>query len=144
MIPFKVERIDHVVFRVRDLQKSIDFYREVLGCDVVRRRDELGLIHLRVGASMIDLVSIEGKLGRTGGAGAGTSGRNVDHICLRIEPFDEKLILTHLTLHGITAREAASSNFGAEGEGLSLYFEDPDANVVEIKGPASGTTPRDA
>ena len=55
--PFDVARIDHVVFRVRDLERSIAFYSTVLGCEVVRRRDHLGLVHLRAGASMIDLIS---------------------------------------------------------------------------------------
>lgn len=34
--PFVVERIDHLVFRVHDLQRSVDFYGEALGCEVVR------------------------------------------------------------------------------------------------------------
>jgi glyoxylase I family protein len=137
MAPFKVARIDHIVLRVRSLQKSIEFYRTVLGCEVERRREDLGLIHLRAGASMIDLISLEGKLGSRGGAGAGHSGRNVDHLCLRVEPFDEEMIGKHLKLHGVEPMGAASVNFGAEGSGLSLYFEDPDGNVIEVKGPAN-------
>jgi len=62
-MPFAVERIDHLVLRVRDLQASIDFYQAVLGCCVAKRRDDLGLIHLRAGASMIDLISVDGVLG---------------------------------------------------------------------------------
>jgi catechol 2,3-dioxygenase-like lactoylglutathione lyase family enzyme len=137
MIPFTVERIDHIVLRVADLARSIDFYCSVLGCEVQRRRDDLGLVHLRAGASMIDLVSVEGKLGRQGGAAAASAGRNLDHLCLRIEPFDEKVIVAHLARHGVMPRGAASLNFGAEGEGWSLYFDDPDRNVIEVKGPAT-------
>lgn len=137
MMPFKVERIDHIVLRVADLGRSIDFYRSVLGCEVERRRDDLGLVHLRAGASMIDLVSIEGKLGRQGGAAAGSAGRNLDHLCLRVEPFEEKVIVAHLAEHGVMPRGAASLNFGAQGEGWSLYFDDPDGNVIEVKGPAT-------
>lgn len=139
MIPFQLQHIDHLVFRVRDLQRSIAFYGAVLGCEVVRRRDDLGLVHLRAGASLIDLVSLDGKLGRAGGAGAGDEGRNVDHLCLRVEPFDEASIVQHLQRHGVTPRGPASSNFGAEGEGPSLYIDDPDGNVVELKGPAVRT-----
>lgn len=136
MLPFSVQRIDHLVFRVLDLPRSVAFYEAVLGCKVVRRRDDLGLIHVRVGASMVDLISITGKLGRAGGAGAGAEGRNVDHLCLRIDPFIEQSIVLHLQRHGITPHGPAATNFGAEGEGLSLYFSDPDGNTIELKGPS--------
>lgn len=133
--PFAVQRIDHVVFRVRDLEASIAFYRAVLWCDVVRRRDHLGLVHLRAGASMIDLISVDGKLGSRGGAAAASEGRNVDHLCLRVEPFDETTIAAHLQALGINPTKA-EINFGAEGDGLSLYFPDPDGNTIELKGPS--------
>lgn len=138
MIPFRVQRIDHIVLRVRDLQRSVDFYRAVLQCEIVRTRPELGLIHLGAGVSMIDLVSVDGVLGRSGGAAPATAGRNVDHVCLQIEPFNEPEIVRHLGEHGITTRGKAAVNFGAEGNGLSLYFEDPDGNVIELKEPATG------
>ena len=91
--PFSVLHLDHVVLRVRDLDAALGFYGRVLGLAVVRRRDELGLVHLRCGRSMIDLVAVDGPLGRPGGAAAGAEGRNVDHLCLRIEPFDEAAIV---------------------------------------------------
>lgn len=134
--PFSVQRIDHLVFRVQDLPRSVDFYQRVLGCSVARRRDHLGLVHLRAGTSMIDLVSLEGTLGRRGGAGPGQDGRNVDHLCLRIEPFDEAALVAHLAAHGVRVLAPAEVNFGAEGDGLSLYFQDPDGNTIELKGPA--------
>ena len=71
MRPFELQRIDHVVLRVSDPERSLAFYRDVLGCEVARRRDDLGLIHLHCGASMIDLVDVHGKLGLAGGAAAG-------------------------------------------------------------------------
>ena len=138
MLPFTVERIDHVVFRVRDLATSVAFYGRVLGCHLVRERPDLGLVHLRAGASMVDLVSIDGRLGRGGGEGPKAEGRNVDHLCLRVEPFDEQRIVAHLAEYGVVPKGPASTNFGAEGEGLSLYFCDPDGNVIELKGPAHG------
>ncbi|MCF5089251.1 MULTISPECIES: VOC family protein [Stenotrophomonas] len=136
--PFSVERIDHVVLRVRELARSEAFYGQVLGCAVVRRREHLGLVHLRAGASMIDLISLDGTLGRHGGSGPGSEGRNVDHLCLRIEPFDETALVAHLAAHGVPVLGPAEVNFGAEGDGLSLYFKDPDGNTVELKGPANG------
>jgi glyoxylase I family protein len=138
--PFAVQRIDHVVLRVADPARSIDFYTRVLGCTVERVREHLGLVHLRAGASMIDLVDVAGKLGAPGGAAAGESGHNVDHVCLRIEPFDEAAIVAHLAAHGIAPRGPAEDNFGAEGDGPSLYFRDPDGNAVEVKGPARAAT----
>lgn len=136
--PFDVQRIDHLVLRVRDLYRSIVFYGDVLGCQVVRTREHLGLVHLRAGASMIDLVAIDGTLGARGGAPAGAEGRNVDHLCLRIEPFDESALVAHLAGVGIVPDGPAEMNFGAEGDGLSLYFRDPDGNTIELKGPAGG------
>lgn len=135
--PFSVQRIDHVVFRVRDLSRSIDFYRAVLGCEVVRQREHLGLVHLRAGASMIDLVSVDGVLGSRGGAAPGERARNVDHLCLRIEPFNEAAIAAHLHNHGLPPLAKAEINFGAEGDGLSVYFADLDGNVIELKGPSN-------
>jgi len=133
--PFDVRRLDHVVLRVRDLDRSEAFYRAVLGCEVARRRDDLGLRHLRAGASMIDLVAVDGKLGLRGGAAAGREGRNLDHLCLRVDPFDEAAIVAHLAAHGLAPHGPATANFGAEGDGPSLYFDDPDGNTVELKGP---------
>ena len=137
---FAVQRIDHLVLRVRDLATSIAFYGAVLGCTVVKQRDDLGLVHLRAGASMIDLVSLDGPLGRKGGAAPAGEGRNLDHFCLRIDPFDEAALRAHLGRHGVSVQSVVARNFGAEGQGPSLYFSDPDGNQVELKGPSSPVT----
>ena len=131
----RIREIDHVVLRVADLERALAFYGGVLGCAVERRQDAIGLVQLRAGRSMIDLVPVDGVLGRTGGAAAGAAARNVDHFCVRVEPFDEAAIRSHLRAHAIEAGEVAR-RFGAEGEGPSLYIQDPDGNVVELKGPA--------
>ncbi|MBP5953778.1 VOC family protein [Pseudomonas iridis] len=135
MQPFSIQHIDHIVLRVADLQRSIDFYGQVFGADVVKRNEPLGLVHLRAGTSMIDLVDLAGDIGRQGGAAAGAEGRNVDHFCLRVEPFDEAALIEHLRAHGLSVEKAAT-RFGAEGNGLSLYCFDPDGNQVELKGPS--------
>jgi glyoxylase I family protein len=122
----------------------VEFYRQSIGCEVVRRRNDLGLVHLRAGASMIDLISVDGKLGSAGGAPPGQEGRNQDHLCLRVDPFDERAIISHLKAIGVTPRAPASVNFGAEGEGLSLYFADPEGNVIELKGPSRPVAAGDA
>ena len=134
--PFSVLRIDHVVLRVKDIERAIAFYRDVLGCTVEKRRDDLGLVHMRVGASLIDLITPDGPLGKQGGALAGKEGRNVDHLCLRIEPFDETAIRASMARHGVPVHGDVQNNFGAEGNGPSIYISDPDGNSVELKGAA--------
>lgn len=140
MQPFSIQRIDHIVLRVADLQRSIDFYAKVFGAEVVRHNQPLGLVHLRAGTSMIDLVDLHGELGRKGGGAAQAQRRNVDHFCLRIEPFDEAALIAHLQSFGLTVEQAAR-RFGAEGYGLSLYCFDPDGNQVELKGPSESDQP---
>ena len=61
----------------------------MLGCTVERERPELGLTQLRAGVSLVDLIAVDGELGRAGGAAPGKTRRNMDHLCLRIEPFDQ-------------------------------------------------------
>ena len=133
-IPFAVRELDHVVLRIRDLDRTLAFYSGVLGCPVEKRQEKIGLIQLRAGRSLIDLVPLDGKLGRAGGTGPGAEGRNVDHICLRVEPFDGTAILAHLRGNGLQPGPV-ESRYGAEGEGPSIYVNDPDGNVVELKGP---------
>ena len=129
-----IRDIDHLVLRVVDLQPMIDFYCNVLGCSVARRRDDIGLIQLRAGRSMLDLVPVAGELGRMGGAAPGHEGRNLDHLCFRLETFDEPGIRQHLEAAGI-ATSPAASRYGAEGEGPSIYVADPEGNTIELKGP---------
>ena len=133
-IPFHVRHIDHLVLRVRDAEAMRAFYCDVLGCREERRQDEIGLVQLRAGTSLIDLVTLGGKLGRMGGAGPGVEGRNVDHFCLRVDPFDRAAVLAHLQAHGVRVGDYGS-RYGAEGEGPSQYLFDPEGNLVELKGP---------
>jgi glyoxylase I family protein len=130
---FSIKAIDHLVIRARNLDRMIEFYREVLGCTVEKRVDAIGLVHLRAGRSLIDLISVEGKLGLMGGAPPGIEGHNMDHFCLWIEPFNIDEIRNHLQEHGIDAGEL-HTNFGAEGDGPSIYIKDPEGNVIELKG----------
>ena len=130
--------LDHLVLRVSDLDAMLRFYSEVLGCSLEKRQEDIGLIQLRAGSALIDLVPVDGPLGRAGGAAPGPEGRNLDHFCLAVEPFDEAAIRAHLQAHGVQAG-ATVSRYGAEGEGPSIYLSDPEGTVVELKGPP--TTP---
>ena len=129
---FSIGGIDHIVLRVRDVGRALAFYRGVLGCTVEREQRTLGLTQLRAGRSLIDLVTADGPLGARETRDA-SPGPNLDHFCLTIVPFDEAALRSHLAAHGIGAGEAAE-RYGAEGEGRSIYIEDPDGNRVELKG----------
>jgi glyoxylase I family protein len=130
---FQIRDIDHVVLRVIDLERMIRFYCDALGCSVHWRRPDLGLVHLRAGNVMIDLVPVDGQLGKKGGAAPGEQGRNMDHFCVRVEPFDVDAIVGHLEAHRARVGEIRP-RFGAEGEGISIYVYDPENNLVELKG----------
>ena len=130
----QIREIDHVVLRVSNVDAMLAFYCDVLGCKIERRQDEIGLVQLRAGRSLVDFVTVDGELGRVGGAAPGAGGRNMDHLCLRVEPFDAQAIARHLGGFGVDPGEIAS-RYGAEGEGPSIYVTDPEGNVVELKGP---------
>jgi catechol 2,3-dioxygenase-like lactoylglutathione lyase family enzyme len=134
MSALRVRGIDHVVLRITDVERSLRFWRDALGCEVERRSDALGLIQLRAGAALIDLVPVDSPLGRAGGPPPGPSGRNMDHVALRIERLDAEALAAHLRAHGIEPGDVAR-RYGAEGDGPSMYVRDPDGNVVELKGP---------
>jgi len=126
---FSLKGLDHVVLRVADMERAIRFYEDVLGCREERRVERIGLVQLRAGASLIDLVP------RAAGEVAGTG--NMDHFAIRIDPFDPAALSAHLASHGIGCGEVAT-RYGAEGNGPSLYLHDPDGNSVELKGPPDG------
>jgi len=129
----KIRDIDHVVLRVRDPVRMQAFYCDVLGCTVAKVQERIGLVQLQAGRSMIDLIDVEGVIGQAGGAPPGREGRNMDHVCLRVESFDGEAILSFLKEHGVDAGEVVS-RFGAEGDGPSIYISDPEGNTVELKG----------
>src|SRR5678815_5016390 len=121
----RVKGLDHVVLRVADIDTSIGFYEHVLGLHVERRLAEIGLVQLRAGAAMVDLVP------RTEDE---DMGRNMDHFAVQIEAMDVPALTAHLERHGIDPREVRR-RYGAEGYGSSIYITDPDGNTVELKGP---------
>jgi glyoxylase I family protein len=130
----EVRGLDHVVLRVGDLTRSLRFYVELLGCSEERRSDALGLVQLRAGASLIDLIAVDSPLGKLGGPAAGVQARNVDHIALQLAHFDAARIAAQLTAFGVEPGEVAQ-RYGSLGMGPSMYVRDPDGNVVELKGP---------
>lgn len=127
--------LDHVVLRVSNLERSIEFYRDVLGCPVERRLEEVGLVQLRAGSSLIDLIDIASPLGKAGGRQPIRDARNMDHFALALSSFDETSIRAHLSRFGVEADETRRL-YGADGYGPAIYLRDPDGNTVELKGPA--------
>jgi len=135
-----IQGINHVVFRVVDLEKVVSFYIEVLGARREKKQEEIGLYQLRVGSALVDLVPVDGRLGRMGGAAPGKEARNVDHVCFRVLPWDGEAILGQLREHGIAGEIV--SRYGAEGDGPSIYLADPEGNNLELKGPPWAPVPK--
>jgi glyoxylase I family protein len=133
-IPFRVLDIDHVVLRTADSARLEAFYVGVLGCPVVKRQDKIGLTQLRAGRALIDIVAVKAE--ELGAAPAGSANGNMDHLCLRVDPFEPDAIHRHFAASGVTVGDPVM-RFGAEGSGLSIYLEDPEGNRIELKGPPS-------
>jgi len=131
--PINIHVIDHVVLRANDLENMIRFYSEVLGCRLERGPGELGLAQLRAGRSLIDIVDVNGRLGRKGGRAPDPEAPNMDHLCLKVRPWNPDAVQQHLREQGVEVGEIVS-RYGASGSGPSLYIEDPEGNTVELKG----------
>jgi catechol 2,3-dioxygenase-like lactoylglutathione lyase family enzyme len=124
--PIRVTGLDHVVLRCRDQSRMLRFYTEVLGLVEERRIEAIGLVQLRAGRSLVDLVP---------GSPAGFEGANVDHVCLAIEPVAMEDVLHELAARSVETIGEPSVRYGATGNGPSLYIRDPEGNVVELKVP---------
>ena len=128
----EITGIDHIVLRTTQLDVMLEFYCQVLGCNVERQSSpEVGLTQLRAGNAMIDLVTVDSSLGRLGGAAPASTGHNLDHFCLQISPLSEAQISAHLQSHGIKPVEFAA-RYGALGQRRTVYINDPDGNRVEL------------
>ncbi|MEK6593811.1 MAG: VOC family protein [Pseudomonadota bacterium] len=137
---FHILGLDHVVLRVRDVPRMTRFYCDVLGCRVERVREDLGLTQLRAGQSLIDFIAIAGadkpaaRRDSHGQPERSAEGGNMDHVCLRIEPFDQTALIGHLIRQGVVPGET-KRRYGADGYGPSIYISDPEGNTIELKGP---------
>ncbi|GJL64190.1 MAG: lactoylglutathione lyase [Nitrospirales bacterium] len=133
----QIKRLDHVVIRARDAETLVTFYCNVLGCTIERRlSSDIGIVQLRAGEALIDIVAVDSEIGRMGGAAPEKEGRNMDHFCVRLESFDEEAIRKHLNQHSVVGSKL-ETRYGAEGKGPSIYIQDPEGNTIELKGPPS-------
>ena len=128
----KPKVIDHIVLRTDRYQDLIDFYCNVLGCNVERTSSESGLTQLRAGNALIDIVDVDGKLGKSGGAAPQETGNNIDHFCLQIEPFEEHKLKAYLEECGVACGEF-QDRYGAQGMGRSIYLKDIAGNNIELR-----------
>jgi glyoxylase I family protein len=129
----KVRGLDHLVLRVKDPAAMERFYVGVLGLTVERRSDTIGLVQLRAGAQLVDLVAVDGLLGRQGDAAPAAGGRNLDHFCLNLDDFELAAVIAHLEAHGVAVGESGR-RYGAGGFGVSVYLTDPEGNGLELRG----------
>lgn len=129
-LTLEVAHLDHVVLRVNSLDLMLGFYCDLLGLPVERRLDDIGLVQLRAGSSLIDLVSIDNPLGKTGDYAKPS--HNMDHFCLSVHNYDQQQITAYCHAHNIKVSPEAE-RYGAEGMGPSIYLTDPEGNVLELK-----------
>jgi len=127
--PIQLAGIDHIVLRTSDPTRLVEFYTCVLGCSIEWERPDLGLVHLRAGKAQIDILG-----DHTGPSGdrVGEPRHNLEHFCLSLIAFDERMIRAHLDKHQVIATPA-SQRFGAHGWATSFYIQDPDGNRIELK-----------
>ena len=129
----EVLAIDHIVLRTTKLEEMLEFYTNVLNCTIERETSvETGLTQLRAGSALIDLVVVNSRLGAVGGGAPTKTERNVDHFCLQIKSVSEQEISNYLEKSGVEVGEFAS-RYGAQGEGNSVYIQDPEGNGVELR-----------
>jgi glyoxylase I family protein len=124
----QVVGIDHVALNVADLERMTAFYRDVLGCEEDLRQESVGLVHLRAGSVLIDLIDQTGPLG----ALVEGEGRNLNHFCLQVADFDADAARSALSLRGVDVCEVRERH-GSDGKARTLYLRDPEGNGVELR-----------
>ena len=121
----RIQAVDHLVLVVADVERSVAWYRDVLGLEVLRFQEwkdgQVFFPSVRVDEStIIDLV--------VGERGSGRG--NLDHFCLVVEETDLAAVRDSGVFDVV---EGPVTRWGARGDGTSLYVRDPDGNVVELR-----------
>jgi catechol 2,3-dioxygenase-like lactoylglutathione lyase family enzyme len=133
--PIQVLKPDHIVLNVRDIDRSLHFYTQVLGLKVERLEDfragKVGFPSVRMGEQLIDLFPL--KAGKPTEVAA-NSFEPFNHFCLRIKSgVSWEEVQAYLRDNNVTIVNLAPNNWGAWGYGDSLYIRDPDNNLLELK-----------
>ena len=118
---FTIQGLDHIVLRTFHLDRMLVFYCEVLGCQIERVNNAIGLTHLRAGEQLIDLLKIDHL----------PKEKNLEHFCLRIHPFSYPKLQQYFHEQGITTLRY-DTRYNALGHGYSFYVQDPDGNEIEF------------
>ena len=126
-IPARFNGIDHVVFKVTDIGRTVDFYKSVLGLHVERIFDRIGLYQVRCGVNLIDLVQV-----KAGETLPEPKLRGIEHLCLSIEA-DLDEVVKSLEKSGAPVFMGPMEVYGAKGFGTSVYIRDPDGYEIELK-----------
>ena len=136
MKSIKITGLDHIVLNVRDIDRSLTFYTQVLGLKGERvqefKEGKVGFPSVRINEhTIIDLFPLEGA--EVQEKIAEKTQRNLNHFCLVAVKEDFSGIVDYLKGHGIAIREGPISRWGARGRATSVYFFDPDGNEIEIR-----------
>ena len=129
---FRMTAMDHIVLNVRDMDKVLDFYRNVLGLAAERlaefRRGQVPFPSVRISAdTVIDLFPVAE-------SDAVTPARSdLNHFCLVLGEDDMPRLMAHLEAHGVAIEEGPVTRWGAHGNGTSIYFSDPEARRIEVR-----------
>jgi glyoxylase I family protein len=129
--PFELRAIDHVVLIVDDLERAAKWYADVVGATEEHSLRQFGMVQLRAGASMIDLVDAASEKGEWARPKV-DGGRNMDHLCLEIGPVTKAAMQAHLKKHELEIEEEGWRS-GAKGQGYSWYIRDPWDHQIELK-----------
>jgi glyoxylase I family protein len=130
----QITGMDHIVLNVSDIDRSLQFYTEILGLQAERvdeyKAGTVGFPSVRINEhTIIDLFPPERQ---TQAIGEGYA-QNLNHLCLAMENEDMDEVVGYLTEHGIEIETGPVRRWGARGNGTSVYFRDPDHNQVEIR-----------
>ena len=127
-----IRGFDHFAITVADIERTIDFYRGVLGCEILYeeawRAGKLPIVSIRVGANVINVHASAAI--QSPHAGKPTEG--AADFCMRWDaPLEEAVAL--LESKGVAVIVGPVPRPAADGElGRSVYFRDPDGNLLEL------------
>lgn len=121
----KVNRLDHLVLTVADLEVTVDFYQRVLGMEPITFKG--GRRALGFGTSKINLHQVGHEFEpKAQHPGAGTA-----DLCFVVDDPIEQ-VHAELIAHGVEIEEGPVERTGATGPILSVYLRDPDQNLIEL------------
>jgi catechol 2,3-dioxygenase-like lactoylglutathione lyase family enzyme len=130
-----VTELDHIVLNVKDVERSLQYYTEVLGLQGERvnefRAGKVGFPSVRINASTI--IDLFPKKEHSRALTEAKNDANLNHFCLVVGANDFAGIVDYLKENEISVLAGPVSRWGARGQATSVYFLDPDGNEIEIR-----------